>query len=87
MKMARTFLTMFPTVRRRHFLLLTVITTRYYGTIAARKGGVTDSEKAVRRHSETITRVKENAKIHVSGLDLKRVGLVFYQEVQEYVRG
>ena len=87
MKMSRIFLQIFLTVRRRLFLLLTVPSTRYYGIITARKGGVTDSEKAVRRLSETVTIVKENAEIHVSGLDLKRGGLVFYQEAQEYVKG
>ena len=78
---------MFPTVRHHPCHLPTVTSTRYYGIIAARKGGVTDSEKAVRRLLETVTRVKESAEIHVSGLDLKREGLVIYQEAQEYVEG
>ena len=85
--MGRIFQKMFLPVRRRPFHLPTVTSTRYYGIIAARKAGVTDSEKVVRRLSKTVTRVKESAEIHVSGLDLKREGLVIYQEAQEYVKG
>ena len=87
MKMALIFLTMFLIVGHHACHLPTVTSTRYYGTITARKGGVTDSEKAVRRLSETVTRVKESAEIHVSVLALRRGGLVIYQGAQECVSG
>ena len=75
--MTRIFLEMFLTVKHNPFHLPT----------AAMKGCVTDSEKAVRKHPETASRVKESAEIFVLGLDLKRGRLVFYQEAHTYVRG
>ena len=84
--MARIFALSFPTVRPSHCHPPTAINTRFYGTIAARKGGVTDLEKVVRRHSETVTEVKENAEIFVSGQALRARRLAFYQKAQEYAK-